>query len=142
MSGYGTLPTDESHTPIILPGSTGPRPAKWRFELGELLESKRAHWTVLFLVCLDAVAVLTEIIIELFEECGSDSGHAIVEEWVLEFLASISIIVASLFVLECIASLIAFGPRFYLPGYPHWFLHSLDFVGELGLRSGWRNFTG
>lgn len=129
MSDYGTLPTSESsaQAPILLPSNAEPKPPEWRTRLGEKLESKTAHWTVLWLVVVDALCVLTEIIVSFFEDCGRGG---LSEHWFIQLLGNISLFITALFVLECLGTLIAFGPTFYLPPYPHWFLHLLDAIGK------------
>ncbi|KAI9307761.1 hypothetical protein BJ944DRAFT_228335 [Cunninghamella echinulata] len=141
MTEYGTLPTTNPHHTAESTASEIPSGrAHWRVQLGELLES---------LTMVDAAAVLLQILYTFFHECqvpdekyNNDNylittflsttvlGHAISEGWLIAFEAaeSISMFIACLFLLECILSFIAFGPRFYLPGTEHWKLHIFDVV--------------
>ncbi|KAG0967714.1 hypothetical protein G6F31_003528 [Rhizopus arrhizus] len=48
------------------------------------------------------------------------------ERLAFEVAEVVSVIICVVFLLEIILSLIAFGPKYYLPGWPHWKLHVFD----------------
>ncbi|KAJ3042931.1 hypothetical protein HDV00_006238 [Rhizophlyctis rosea] len=94
----------------------------WRKKLGHVLEHTRFHWLVLFLVLLDLVVVLTEIISTFLENNCTDTSPSPAEHplW-HDVLAHISTVILILFNLELIAHLVAFGPRFFTHNALHLF---------------------
>ncbi|KAI9031699.1 hypothetical protein CLU79DRAFT_694099, partial [Phycomyces nitens] len=127
----------------------------WRVRLGHLLESEALHWTILGLTLIDTVCVLIQILYTFFHECKVDVELKLFESanhnWILAFeLAEIiTATITCMFVIECLLHLIAFGPRYYLPGWTHWKLHVFDiavvgstFVLEVILRGKEREVAG
>ncbi|KAI8388384.1 uncharacterized protein BYT42DRAFT_611437 [Radiomyces spectabilis] len=127
----------------------------WRRKLGGFLENDRTHLAVLGLTLLDTTFVMVQIIYTFFHECnsGSEPLHfSIAKHWfsdVLEWAEIISTGITCLFMLECLLCLVAFGPKYYLPGWPHWMLHIFDitvvtatFVMEIILRGKEREVAG
>jgi len=136
---YGAIPTDENVpsanvTTVDLSGDgsnvggSPPKTAEWRVKLGERLESPRAHLFILGLIALDIMCVLTEIVMSLFEDCGSE--EVVVGSVIIEIAEGISLFITVLFFIEIILTFVAFGPGYYTPGsdHPHWFLHCLDLI--------------
>lgn len=129
MSYYGTLPT---HT------HEEEQEITWRHKLGEYLEDQKFHIGILCLTLVDAASVFIQIIYTFFHECHApfnnihDNTHWLIVAF--EMAEVISVCICVLFILEIILSLIAFGPRYFLPGWSHWKLHVFDAAGK-GLNS-------
>lgn len=139
MSTYGTLSTADPERECAVEMEEETK--TWRHTLGEKLETQSFHMLVLGLVLLDATCVVIQIIYTFFHECQvpivlmSGGGHEKEKESLLliafEMAELISIFICLLFLVECLLSLIAFGPRYYLPGWPHWKLHVFDAAGKV-----------
>ncbi|RCI00852.1 hypothetical protein CU097_015003 [Rhizopus azygosporus] len=144
MSYYGTLPT---HT------HEEEQEITWRHKLGEYLEDQKFHIGILCLTLVDAASVFIQIIYTFFHECHApfnnihDNTHWLIVAF--EMAEVISVCICVLFILEITLSLIAFGPRYFLPGWPHWKLHVFDaavvittFVLEIVLKGKEREVAG
>lgn len=130
MTSYGTLPTDDGPSNLEQQTSTPTRTrAEWRRGLGEALENEKVHWTILGLTVLDALCVLFQIIYTFFHECQTDHAPTHWMRGLVELAEIISMCITCLFLLEMLLAFIAFGPRYYLPGWEHWKMHILDVVG-------------
>ncbi|KAI8982345.1 hypothetical protein BDF20DRAFT_866430 [Mycotypha africana] len=174
---YGSL-SDNDNDPLTLPitATEEEQPLQrkhWQLRLGETLENEKFHMTILFLILVDACCVLIQILYTFFHECqlplsynnsddtslfmmmnsnqrdGFDASDVNYLLMAFEIAEAISYIICFVFVIECVLSLVAFGPRFYLPGFPHWKLHLFDalvigttFVLEVGLRGKEREVAG
>ncbi|KAI9486739.1 MAG: hypothetical protein EXX96DRAFT_516992 [Benjaminiella poitrasii] len=125
----------------------------WRARLGEILENEKFHMIVLGLVLLDATSVMVQLLYTFFHECQSPplfiKSKVSYLYIAFEIAEIISIFLCILFLIECACSFIAFGPKYYLPGWPHWKLHLFDatvvittFILELGLRGKEREVAG
>lgn len=129
MSSYGTLNNEEDGVVIEEQIRT------WRHSMGEKLEKQAFHIAVLGLVLIDAACVVIQIVYTFFHECQVPAllvAHPDKDDYFLiafEMAEVISITICLLFLVECTLSLIAFGPRYYLPGWPHWKLHVFDAAG-------------
>lgn len=133
MTSYGSLPTaarDEERISQIEEKS-------WRESLGQKLENEKFHLAVLALILIDAACVVIQIIYTFFHECQVPTIHTIAEYdqtnyFLIAFECAevISIFICLMFLFECALHLVAFGPQYYLPGYPHWKLHVFDFLGN------------
>jgi hypothetical protein len=132
MTSYGSLPTtahdEERIAPIDEKG--------WRESLGEKLENEKFHLAVLGLILIDAACVIIQIIYTFFHECQAPNINTIAEHeetnyFLIAFECAevISVFICLMFLLECGLHLVAFGPKYYLPGYPHWKLHVFDLLG-------------
>ena len=87
----------------------------YRAEGQRILSSRKKDFIIMGLVALDVVALLANVFIELI----ACEMHQRDEHWVqalLEGLEAIGLIISSLFMLELIACIFSFGPR-YTP-YP------------------------
>lgn len=133
MSAYGSLNTTPPPEDVENQTSSS---KSWRESLGETLENEKFHYTVLGLTLLDAICVVIQITYTFFHECqvpvvllSSNEKH---NYWLFSFeiAETISIFICVLFMMECLLSLIAFGPKYYLPGWPHWKLHLFDLAGK------------
>ena len=134
MTSYGSLPADDASTPLLeeqrVPAEERQDDrAEWRVQLGEILENEKLHLTIVGLTILDATCVLAQIFYTFFHECqiGTSPNH-----WVkifIELADIISQVVTCTFLLELSLALVAFGPKYFLPGWPHWKFHVLDLVG-------------
>ncbi|OAC97890.1 hypothetical protein MUCCIDRAFT_115968 [Mucor lusitanicus CBS 277.49] len=145
MASYGSLNT---HQGIEAENSENEK--GWRESLGEKLENEKFHLAVLGLILIDATCVIIQIIYTFFHECqvpvvlytgGGASHKASYLLIAFEMAEVISIVICFLFLVECLLSLVAFGPKYYLPGWPHWKLHVFDaavvtttLVLEVGLK--------
>ncbi|KAG2157348.1 hypothetical protein DEU56DRAFT_764111 [Suillus clintonianus] len=152
MSGSGeqqpllAYPYDEDIiTPTERPKSTV---GVWRENISCILESRRFHTFVIALIVIDAACVLADLgFTVLSDGCAPpDEGPA----W-LEVLATISLAITTLFLIEIPVTLWAFGVRFYTPfsGVPHAALHLFDvaiivttFVLEFVLKGRQRELAG
>ncbi|KAI9274207.1 hypothetical protein BY458DRAFT_539499 [Sporodiniella umbellata] len=117
MASYGTLPYTSLETPVL----------DWRKRLGKTLETSRFHIVILGLTLLDALCVLIQITFTFFHECSSAPFTA--SSWLavaFRLAELFSLLICILFMSEILLSLIAFGPAYYLPGWPHWKLHLFD----------------
>lgn len=127
MSSYGTLGNEEDG--LILQERT------WREKLGEKLETQNFHIAVLGLVAIDMICAVVQIVYTFFHECQAPLITSSSKEGLLfiafEMAEVIGISIVFLFLVECILCLIAFGPRYYLPGWPHWRLHVFDAFGNI-----------
>ncbi|KAI8378977.1 hypothetical protein BD560DRAFT_324709 [Blakeslea trispora] len=121
MTSYGSLDREERIEPIA--DEKG-----WRQSLGEKLENEKFHWAVLGLVLIDAICVIIQITFTFFHECQVPVLFSKTPDLYLAFevAESVSIFICLMFMLECVLCLIAFGPGYYWPGYPHWKLHVFD----------------
>ncbi|KAG2158362.1 uncharacterized protein EDB93DRAFT_1121065 [Suillus bovinus] len=120
----------------------------WRENISSILESRRFHTFVITLIVIDATCVLADLgYTVLSDKCAPlDEGP----EW-LEVLATISLAITTLFLIEIPVTLWAFGVRFYTPfsGVPHAALHLFDvaiivttFVLEFVLKGRQRELAG
>ncbi|KAI7874218.1 hypothetical protein K492DRAFT_154116 [Lichtheimia hyalospora FSU 10163] len=132
MTTYGALPTRDpelAETSAALSEQTQQQErAEWRHQLGEVLENEKVHLAIIGLVVLDAVCVLFQIIYTFLHECQMDSEPSERIKFLVEAADVISQGVTCIFLLELVLAFIAFGPRYYLPGWPHWKLHILDVI--------------
>lgn len=132
MASYGSLNTRQGIEAENTEVEKG-----WRESLGEKLENEKFHLAVLGLILIDATCVVIQIIYTFFHECqvpvvlyaGSHKASYLLIAF--EMAEVISIVICFLFLLECLLSLVAFGPKYYLPGWPHWKLHVFDATGLL-----------
>lgn len=134
MTTYGALPTRDPELAETAAAASGPAQqeerAEWRHQLGEVLENEKVHLAIIGLVVLDAVCVLFQIIYTFLHECQMDNEPSQRIKFFVEAADVISQGVTCIFLLELVLAFIAFGPRYYLPGWPHWKLHILDVVGK------------
>lgn len=144
MTTYGALPTRDPELAETTAAAAARGPsqqeerAEWRHQLGEVLENEKVHLGVIGLVILDAVCVLFQIIYTFLHECQANSEPSQRIKFFVEAADVISQGVTCIFLLELVLAFIAFGPRYYLPGWPHWKLHILDVVGKWhGKREWW-----
>ncbi|KAG0361650.1 hypothetical protein BG005_007657 [Podila minutissima] len=96
---------------------------RFRYQLGEKIESKAAHLTILFLTIVDIILVMLQIFASLLHPHMSEK-----EVWYMELFSHLSLAIVSLFLLEILLKLFAFGPRYFWRGTPHWALHLVDAV--------------
>ncbi|KAI9271659.1 hypothetical protein BDA99DRAFT_602432 [Phascolomyces articulosus] len=133
MTSYGSVPAEDSSTPLLQDQAISienkeDERAAWRVQLGEFIEKEKVHLTIVFLTLLDATCVLFQIIYTFFHECQMGGSP---NEWVkflIEVADVVSQAVTCIFLLELTLAFIAFGPKYYLPGFPHWKFHILDLV--------------
>lgn len=134
MTTYGALPTRDPElaetTAAASERAQQQDRAEWRQQLGEFLEKEKVHLAIIGLVVLDAVCVLFQIIYTFLHECQMDSKPSETIKFLVEAAEVISQGVTCIFLLEIVLAFIAFGPRYYLPGWEHWKLHILDVVGK------------
>jgi hypothetical protein len=122
---YGTLSTtDDQEAAAHHPqGEAVPDDelSKTRHEVGEMLESKRAHVVILSLTILDVLLVICEIAATLL---GLD--HSKEAEQTLELFAHASLAIVTIFLLEIFLKLFAFGPQYFWKNTPFGLLHLAD----------------
>ncbi|KAM0747140.1 hypothetical protein T439DRAFT_328910 [Meredithblackwellia eburnea MCA 4105] len=122
LPSTSTMPRSAS----IASSSHEPRNLKER--LAEKLESRRAHWAVVFLTSLDAIFVLCDIGFDFLKDqrCICDDSCA-EDPAILEVFAWFSLVITSIFLLEIPLSLYCFGRRHYW-SVEHAYLHLFDAV--------------
>ncbi|KAG0021582.1 hypothetical protein BGZ81_008852 [Podila clonocystis] len=96
---------------------------RFRRPLGEKLESRAAHIIILFLTLADIILVMLQIGASLLHLDESKE-----EVWYLELFSHLSLAIVSMFMVEILMKLFAFGPRYFWHGTPHWVLHVFDAV--------------
>ncbi|KAF9379938.1 hypothetical protein CPB97_008672 [Podila verticillata] len=94
-----------------------------RHRIREAIESKGAHIIILVLTLVDIILVMLQIGASLLHLDETEE-----EIWYLELFSHLSLAIVSLFMLEILFKLFAFGPRYFWPGTPHWILHVGDAV--------------
>ncbi|KAG2116757.1 uncharacterized protein F5147DRAFT_674285 [Suillus discolor] len=120
----------------------------WRENISCVLESRRFHTFIITLIVIDATCVLADLgFTVLSDSCAPlDEGPA----W-LEVLATISLAITTLFLIEIPVALWTFGVRFYSPfsDVPHSTLHLFDaaiiittFILEFVLKGRQRELAG
>lgn len=151
MSGPGeqqpllTVPYGDDGAPIEPPKGTLD---VWRENISCVLESRPFHTFIITLIVIDATCVLADLgFTVLSDSCTPlDEGPA----W-LEVLATISLAITTLFLIEIPVALWTFGVRFYNPfsGVPHSTLHLFDaaiiittFILEFVLKGRQRELAG
>ncbi|KAF9173615.1 hypothetical protein BGX21_002953 [Mortierella sp. AD011] len=122
QSSYGAIPTSEHEANSFQnPAMEQSKLAKTRHEVGEVLESKRAHVIILALTALDVLLVIIQIAATLL---GLDEHKGAQEA--LEIIAHISLAIVTFFVVEIFLKIYAFGPSYFWTGNPHGLLHLAD----------------
>ncbi|KAF8934404.1 hypothetical protein EDD21DRAFT_365368 [Dissophora ornata] len=122
QSAYGAIPTSE-HGENALPHQDG-APSdfkKTRHEVGEIIESKRAHVVILILTSLDILLVICQIAATLLGLDDNDEA-----DWILEIFAHASLAIVTFFVFEILLKIFAFGPSYFWTSTPHGLLHLAD----------------
>ncbi|KAG6850526.1 hypothetical protein H0H93_012142 [Arthromyces matolae] len=143
--------SDLEHQPL-LPSSANPQreesPTTSRQKAAEFLESARLHKLVILFITIDAACVLADLTYTVLSpDCGAGEE---LPSW-LEFLATVSLVITSFFMLEIPLTVWAFGPKFYNPfgEHIHAGLHLFDamiivvtFVLEFVLKGRERELAG
>ncbi|KAF9096121.1 hypothetical protein BGX29_003181 [Mortierella sp. GBA35] len=94
---------------------------KTRLWIGKAIESKAAHITILALTLCDIILVMLQIGASLLHLDETEHEH-----WILELFGHLSLAIISVFMIEILLKLFAFGPRYFWRGTPHWILHLVD----------------
>ncbi|KAF8946013.1 hypothetical protein BGZ47_001507 [Haplosporangium gracile] len=92
-----------------------------RYRIGKAIESNGAHITILLLTLCDIVLVVLQIGASLLHLDETEHEH-----WLLALFGHLSLAIVSIFMLENLLKLFAFGPRYFWKGTPHWILHLID----------------
>ncbi|KAG0165796.1 hypothetical protein DFQ28_008370 [Apophysomyces sp. BC1034] len=131
MASYGTVNTE----PASLEDQQCSSTPSWRERLGEFLENNNLHFTVLGLTLIDTLCALVQILYTFFHECQTaapvlDIYDRVPHHWYIAFEMAevIGMGITSLFLLELVLCLVAFGPKYWFPGWPHWKLHVFDLI--------------
>ncbi|KAG9069582.1 hypothetical protein KI688_010486 [Linnemannia hyalina] len=119
QSSYGAIPTDDNDTNPI--NASSEEDISTRHQIGEILESKRAHILILTLTAIDVALVILQIAASLLHLDDTEEA-----QWFLEILAHTSLAIVSFFVLEIVLKVYSFGLGFFWTGNPHGILHLLD----------------
>ncbi|KAF9332887.1 hypothetical protein BG006_004223 [Podila minutissima] len=131
MSSYGAIPTSEQEADNVNPLDNSYRDnsdaasdfTRSRHEVGEVIESKKAHKLILVLTVIDILLVILQIAASLLNL--DDSKEA---QWILELFANISLGIVTFFVFEILLKLYAFGPGYFWKGQPMGLLHLADAI--------------
>jgi hypothetical protein len=94
-----------------------------RFWIGKSIESKAAHIVILVLTLCDIILVMLQIGASLLHLDETEHEH-----WVMALFEHLSLAIISVFMLEILLKVFAFGPRYFWIGTRHWFLHVIDAV--------------
>ncbi|KAF9926208.1 hypothetical protein FBU30_004167 [Linnemannia zychae] len=118
QSSYGAIPTSEDHENANVDTQ---EESSSRHQIGEILESKKAHIIILTLTAIDVALVILQIAASLLHL--DDSKEA---QWFLELLAHTSLAIVSIFVVEILLKIYAFGFGYFWTSNPHGILHLAD----------------
>ncbi|KAF9103831.1 hypothetical protein BGX27_010339 [Mortierella sp. AM989] len=123
QSSYGSIsPSPEQQaTPLQQSSVEKSNVDKARHKVGETLESKRAHIIIIILTALDILLVIAQIAVTLLGLDNHKGAHVAVE-----ILAHFSLAIVTLFMVEIILKVFAFGPRYFWKSTPHGLLHLAD----------------
>ncbi|KAF9429908.1 hypothetical protein BGZ94_009023 [Podila epigama] len=94
-----------------------------RRRIGHAIESRAAHMSILLLTLCDIILVMLQIGASLLHLDETKE-----EVWYIELFSHLSLAIVSLFMVEILLKLFAFGPRYFWRGTPHWVLHLVDAV--------------
>ncbi|KAF9897373.1 hypothetical protein BX616_005721 [Lobosporangium transversale] len=107
-----------------------------RHRIGHIIESKMTHIIILTLTSIDIILVMLQIGASLLHLDETEKEH-----WTILMFEHTSLAIVSLFVVEILLKLYAFGPLYFWRGTKHGILHLLDaliiltsFILELVLR--------
>jgi hypothetical protein len=94
-----------------------------RYRIGKAMECKAAHIAILVLTLCDIILVMLQIGASLLHLDETEHEH-----WVLALFEHLSLAIVSVFMLEILLKIFAFGPRYFWIGTPHWILHLVDAI--------------
>ncbi|KAG0376596.1 hypothetical protein BGX24_007502 [Mortierella sp. AD032] len=120
QSSYGAIPTDDTTVDVDNHDSSTDT-SSTRHQIGEILESKKAHIIILSLTAIDVALVILQIAASLLQL--DDTKEA---QWFLELLSHTSLAIVSFFVLEIVLKIYAFGLGYFWTSNPHGILHLID----------------
>ncbi|KAG0046298.1 hypothetical protein BGZ83_008524 [Gryganskiella cystojenkinii] len=123
QSSYGAIPTTDENRPLNADQEDSSALTRSRHEIGELIESKKAHVVILTLTALDVLLVILQISATLLH-----LDHSKESEGILELFAHASLAIVSFFVVEIILKVYAFGPSYFWGSTQHGYLHLADAV--------------
>ncbi|KAF9425242.1 hypothetical protein BGZ94_007716 [Podila epigama] len=130
MSSYGAIPTSEPEGDAngldnnYRDNSDAASDfTRSRHEVGETIESKKAHILILVLTAIDILLVILQIAASLLNLDTSEKA-----QWVLEIFAKLSLGIVTFFVVEILLKLYAFGPGYFWKGEPLGLLHLADAI--------------
>ncbi|KAG0280448.1 hypothetical protein BGZ95_010093 [Linnemannia exigua] len=92
-----------------------------RYRIGKAIESKGAHIAILVLTLCDIILVMLQIGASLLHLDETEHEH-----WVLGVFEHLSLTIISIFMLEILLKVFAFGPQYFWIGTRHWILHLVD----------------
>lgn len=121
QTSYGTLPTLVGHDPHSLQDQDTSDLAKTRHQVGEFIESKRAHVLILLLTIIDILLVMAQIAVTLL---GLDQSEK--AEGIMELFAHASLAIVTVFLVEIILKTFAFGPSYFWKNTHNGLLHLAD----------------
>ncbi|KAF9964279.1 hypothetical protein BGZ70_006681 [Mortierella alpina] len=117
--------------------------SKARHWFGAKIECRRAHVIILVLTLVDIILVVLQIGASLLHLDETKE-----EIWIIALLGHLSLAIISIFMLEVLLKVFAFGPRYFWRGIPHGILHLVDaaiiitsFVLELILKGAEQELT-
>ncbi|CAG8711955.1 3899_t:CDS:2, partial [Acaulospora colombiana] len=108
-----------SNRPVRQMTNSGKHSLKER--LKQILESRRFHFLILFLLFVDFACILAILLLTFFDPISYEHE----EHYVVVILSEIAFIINTLFLIEVLLNLICFGIRYFLTG-PRWGLHLFD----------------
>ncbi|CAK7201665.1 hypothetical protein SEUCBS139899_004374 [Sporothrix eucalyptigena] len=122
MADHASQPLLHHHQPG--PSPTAQRWSRWRRQSQHYLASTQKHYLILALVGLDVVAILTEILVSLVT-CETKTEDQPWVDPVLEATKITGLVISSLFLVELLASIWAFGWDFVVDVLAHGVLEEI-----------------
>ncbi|KAK3816063.1 MAG: hypothetical protein J3Q66DRAFT_191970 [Benniella sp.] len=113
-------------TPIPMPVPLPPDESRFlrlRHKVGSVIETKAAHIIILGLTVIDITLVMLQIGASLLHLDETKE-----EVWFIALFSHLSLAIVSLFTLEVLLKIFAFGPRYFWKGTRHGVLHLLDAI--------------
>ncbi|KAI1318579.1 hypothetical protein EDD11_006270 [Mortierella claussenii] len=92
-----------------------------RHRIGHMIETRTAHIIILILTLLDIILVIIQIGASLLHLDETKE-----EVWFIKLFEHLSLAIVSVFMLETLLKVFAFGPRYFWRGTKHGLLHLLD----------------
>ncbi|ORZ17596.1 hypothetical protein BCR41DRAFT_352801 [Lobosporangium transversale] len=130
QSSYGAIPTEDPEQNVAPANNhednnddAASNYRRTRLEVGEVIESKRAHVLIVSLTILDIILVILQIAATLLGLDNSKDAHQ-----VLEIFAHISLGIVTFFVVEILLKVFAFGLDYFWINSPFGLLHLADAI--------------
>ncbi|KAF8937963.1 hypothetical protein EDD21DRAFT_371854 [Dissophora ornata] len=94
-----------------------------RHRIGTIIETKKAHITIITLTAIDIILVMLQIGASLLHLDETEE-----ELWYIALFGHLSLAIVCIFMLEILLKFYAFGPRYFWTGTRHGVLHLVDAI--------------